>query len=108
MGSPIKVLDNSAGPGPARATGSQVEIAVPVPKEGQDLTPSIRRLHADMCDRFRFTARITIADDGRTDRTWAQALALVGQLCLVLAMQLDQPGRRSDSSRLRARWPSAR
>ncbi|MGA8457127.1 MAG: glycosyltransferase, partial [Streptosporangiaceae bacterium] len=93
MRSPIKVLDNGAWPGPAGPAAPQVEIVVPVRNEERDLAPSIRRLHAYLCDRFPFTARITIADNGSTDGTWAQALALAGQLDLVRAVRLDQPGR---------------
>ena len=66
---------------------------MPVRNEECDLAPSIRRLHAYLCDRFPFTARITIADNGSTDGTWAEALALAGQLDLVRAVRLDQPGR---------------
>src|SRR5580698_8972619 len=90
MRSPIEVLDNGAWPRPA---APQVEIVVPVRNEERDLAASIRRLHAYLCDRFPFTAQITIADNGSTDGTWAQALALTGQLDLVRAVRLDQPGR---------------
>src|SRR6202050_4017985 len=93
MRSPIKVLDNGAWPGSAGPAAPQVEIVVPVRNEERDLAPSIRRLHAYLCDRFPFTARITIADNGSTDGTWAQALALAAQLDLVRAVRLDQPGR---------------
>jgi putative flippase GtrA len=70
-----------------------VEIVVPVRNEERDLAPSVRRLHAYLRDRFPFSARITIADNGSTDRTWAEALALVEDLDLVSAVRLDQPGR---------------
>jgi glycosyltransferase involved in cell wall biosynthesis len=93
MGSPIKVLDNGAEPGPTGPAAPQVEIVVPVRNEERDLAPSIRRLHAYLLDQFPFTARITIADNGSTDGTWAQALALAAQLDLVRAVRLDQPGR---------------
>jgi putative flippase GtrA len=93
MRSPIKVLDNGAWPGPAGPAAPQVEIVVPVRNEERDLAPSIRRLHAYLCDRFPFTARITIADNGSADGTWGQALALAGQLDLVRAVRLEQPGR---------------
>jgi putative flippase GtrA len=101
MRSPIKVADNGAWPGPAGPAAPQVEIVVPVRNEERDLAPSIRRLHAYLCDRFPFTARITIADNGSTDGTWAQALALASQLDLVGAVRLDQPGR---GRALRTAW----
>src|SRR6202042_3761775 len=101
MRSPIEVLDNGAWPRPA---APQVEIVVPVRNEERDLAASIRRLHAYLCDRFPFTAQITIADNGSTDGTWAQALALTGQLDLVRAVRLDQPGR---GRALRTAWSAS-
>jgi putative flippase GtrA len=71
----------------------QVEIVVPVRNEQRDLAPSIRRLHAFVTARFPFRARITIADNGSTDLTWPAAVALAGDLDLVRAVHLQQPGR---------------
>ncbi|MEA2567646.1 MAG: hypothetical protein QOD49_2823, partial [Actinomycetota bacterium] len=48
-----------------------VEIVVPVFNEEQDLATSIRRLHAFLGSSFPFSARVTIADNGSTDGTWA-------------------------------------
>ena len=58
----------------------QVEIVVPVRDEERDLGPSVRRIEAYLRTRLPFTARITIADNGSTDRTWAVALALTSEL----------------------------
>ena len=69
--------------------------------EERDLAPSVRRLHAYLRDRFPFTARITIADNGSTDGTWVEALTLESELSLVRAVHLDQPGR---GRALRAIW----
>jgi putative flippase GtrA len=44
-------------------------------------------------DELPFTARITIADNGSTDGTWAQALALAEELPPVHAVRLERPGR---------------
>ena len=82
----------------------EVEIVVPVRNEEQDLAPSIRRLHAYLNDRFPFTARITIADNGSTDGTWVEALTLESELSLVRAVHLDQPGR---GRALRAIWAAS-
>ena len=84
------------GPGPA-----QVEIVIPVRNEERDLGPSVRRLRAYLDDRFPFAARITIADNGSTDGTWAQALGLAYELPLVRAARLDRPGR---GGALRSAW----
>jgi putative flippase GtrA len=93
MRSPIRVLDHRDGPEPAGPAAPQVEIVVPVRNEERDLAPSVRRLHAYLHDQFPFSARITIADNGSTDGTWPEALALANDLDLVSAVRLDQPGR---------------
>ncbi len=41
---------------------------MPVRNEERDLAPSIRRLHGFLRESFPFTARVTIADNGSTDR----------------------------------------
>ena len=71
----------------------QVDIVVPVRNEERDLAPSIRRLTGFLRESFPFTARVTIADNGSTDGTWAQALALAGELPSVSATRLERPGR---------------
>ena len=51
----------------------QVDIVVPVRNEERDLAPSVRRLVRYLRAQFPFTARVTIADNGSTDGTWAIA-----------------------------------
>ncbi len=79
------------------ATGArpapQVEIVVPVKNEERDLGPSVRRIEAYLRTRFPFSARITIADNGSSDGTWAVALALASEFDAVRAVRLEQPGR---------------
>jgi glycosyltransferase involved in cell wall biosynthesis len=70
-----------------------VEIVIPVRNEDRDLAPCIHRLRTYLCEELPFTARITIADNGSTDGTWAQALELAGELPLVHAVRLERPGR---------------
>lgn len=77
---------------------------MPVRNEERDLAPSVRRLHAYLRDRFPFTARITIADNGSTDGTWTAALVLARELELVRAVRLDQPGR---GRALRSVWSAS-
>jgi putative flippase GtrA len=79
----------------------QVDIVVPVKDEERDLAPSVRRLCAFLRDDFPFSARVTIADNGSTDRTWAVATALSHQFPAVTAVHLEQPGR---GRALRAIW----
>jgi putative flippase GtrA len=71
----------------------QVDIVVPVKNEERDLAPSVRRLVAYLRESFPFTARVTIADNGSTDSTWAVASALAGELDEVRAVHMDLPGR---------------
>jgi putative flippase GtrA len=81
--------------------GVQAEIVVPVRNEERDLVRSVRRLDAHLRDRFPFTARITIADNGSTDGTWTQAMALESELDSVRAVRLERPGR---GGALRSVW----
>jgi len=74
-------------------TALQVDIVVPVRNEERDLAPSIRRLAAYLRESFPFTARITIADNGSTDGTWAIASDLARELGGVRAVHMDLPGR---------------
>jgi putative flippase GtrA len=86
--------DTTGPPGTAGPPGAcQVEIVVPVKDEEADLAPSVRRLHAFLADRFPFTARITIADNGSSDRTWDVATGLAAELDGVRAVRLAQAGR---------------
>jgi putative flippase GtrA len=82
-------------------TDLQVDIVVPVRNEERDLGPSIRRLVAYLRDRFPFTARVTIADNGSTDATWASATGLADEFAEVRAVHMEQPGR---GRALRAIW----
>jgi glycosyltransferase involved in cell wall biosynthesis len=83
----------------------EVEIVVPVRNEQRVLVPNVRRLVAFLRDEFPFTARVTIADNGSTDATWALACGLA-DACpgLVRAVRLDPPGR---GRALRAVWSAS-
>ena len=84
-----------------RGAGVQAEIVIPVRNEERDLALSVRRLDAYLRDRFPFTTRITIADNGSTDRTWQEAQTLAGELASVRAVRLERPGR---GGALRSIW----
>ena len=77
---------------------------VPVRNEDRDLIPGVRRLHAYLRETFPFITRITIADNGSTDGTWAQALALAEELPTVRAVRLERPGR---GGALRSIWSAS-
>jgi putative flippase GtrA len=79
----------------------QVDVVVPVRNEERELVPSIRRLVAYLRESFPFTARVTIADNGSTDTTWAIATGLARELVEVRAIHMDLPGR---GRALRAIW----
>jgi putative flippase GtrA len=83
---------------------AQVEIVIPVRNEEHDLAASVRRLHAFLRDQFPIGTRITIADNGSTDGTWTQALALQAELPAVQAVRLERPGR---GGALRAVWSAS-
>jgi putative flippase GtrA len=107
MRSPDSLL-NSTAPGrpgpPGIPDRARIEIVVPVRNEDHDLAPSVRRLHAYLRDQFPVSTRITIADNGSTDGTWTQALALEAQLPGVRAVRLERPGR---GGALRAIWSAS-
>jgi putative flippase GtrA len=79
----------------------QVDIVVPVRNEERDLAPSVRRLAGYLSESFPFSARITIADNGSTDATWAIAGQLARELPQVRAVRMELPGR---GRALRAIW----
>jgi len=79
----------------------QVDIVVPVRNEERDLAPSVRRLVGYLRESFPFHARITIADNGSTDATWAIASRLARELPEVRAIHMELPGR---GRALRAIW----
>jgi putative flippase GtrA len=79
----------------------QVDIVVPVRNEERDLAPSVRRLVGYLRESFPFTARVTIADNGSTDGTWAIAARLARELDEVRAVRMEEPGR---GRALRAIW----
>jgi Glycosyl transferase family 2 len=79
----------------------QVDIVVPVRNEERDLAPSVRRLVGYLREAFPFTARVTIADNGSSDGTWAIACGLAREFAEVRAVRLEQPGR---GRALRAVW----
>jgi len=79
----------------------QVDIVVPVRNEERDLAPSVRRLVGFLRESFPFSARITIADNGSIDATWAIADRLARELPEVRAVHMELPGR---GRALRAIW----
>ena len=82
----------------------QVDIVVPVRNEERDLAPSVRRLVGYLRESFPFSARITIADNGSTDATWAIASRLARELPEVRAIHMELPGR---GRALRAIWSAS-
>ncbi len=78
-----------------------VDIVVPVHNEEGDLEGSVRRLRDYLDARFPFPARITIADNASTDRTWPIASRLEREIPAVRALRLERKGR---GLALRAAW----
>ena len=106
--SSMKPLDIVADPGRPVADretpAPQVDIVVPVKDEERDLAPSVRRLCSYLREQFPFSARVTIADNSSTDRTWAVATALSRELPGVTAIHMEKPGR---GRALRAIWSAS-
>ncbi len=102
---PSRCLQREAGPlavpPPPAPPGARVEIVIPIRNEERDLGPGVRRLHTYLVRRFPFAARITIADNGSDDGTWARARELEAEFPAVRAIRLPQPGR---GGALRSIW----
>jgi putative flippase GtrA len=101
MSSPQRLYDPWA---PGDAGDPRVEIVVPVRNEQHELAKSIRRLVTYLRTSFPFTAQVTIADNGSTDRTWPIATDLEWMFREVRAVRLRQPGR---GRALRAQWSAS-
>ena len=80
-------------PGVAAGPPPQVEIVLPAHNEQRDLGFNVRRLAAYLRSGFPFRTRITIAENGSTDDTWAVAQALAEELPEVRAVRMEQPGK---------------
>ncbi|MDQ3871843.1 MAG: bifunctional glycosyltransferase family 2/GtrA family protein [Chloroflexota bacterium] len=78
-----------------------VDIVVPVYNEDRDVEGSVRRLRDYLDTRFPFPARITVADNASTDRTWPTASRLEREVPGVRALRLERKGR---GLALRAAW----
>jgi putative flippase GtrA len=96
-------LDGAARP-PAMDRAPRVEIVIPARDEEHDLGPSVRCLLAHLRASFPFPARVTIADNGSTDSTWAVAAALEAEFAEVRAVRLEEPGR---GRALRTLWSAS-
>jgi putative flippase GtrA len=81
-----------------------VDITIPVFNEERALSAGVRRLHAYLRDRFPFSWRITIVDNGSTDATWWEAAHLAKDLPQVRAIHLDRKGR---GFALRTAWSAS-
>ena len=72
---------------------TDIEIVVPAYNERRVIEGSIRRLHTFLSDRFPFSWRIVIADNGSTDGTLAVARRLSYELDGVEALSIRRRGR---------------
>jgi glycosyltransferase involved in cell wall biosynthesis len=70
-----------------------VDVVVPVRNRESDLAGRVPALHSVLCDRFPFSARITIADNASTDGTAGVAEALAAALPDVRVLHLNDKGR---------------
>jgi putative flippase GtrA len=70
-----------------------IDVVIPVYNEADSLGSSVERLHGYLLERFPFSFRVTIADNGSTDGTWEVAQELERGLAHVRALRLDEKGR---------------
>jgi glycosyltransferase involved in cell wall biosynthesis len=88
----------------ADAASPVLDVVVPVHNEQASLERSIRRLHAYLTESFPLAWRITIADSGSTDETWAIACRLATTLPGLRLVRVNQKGR---GRALRTAWESS-
>ncbi|HZS24608.1 MAG TPA: glycosyltransferase [Gaiellaceae bacterium] len=81
-----------------------VEVVVPVRDEEGALEASVRRLDAYLSESFPFTNRITVVDNGSSDRTWQIATRLAAELPSVQVRRVELPGR---GRALQAAWSAS-
>jgi len=83
-------------------TPVELDIVVPVHNEAHVVSDSVRRLHAHLAGWPSW--RITIAENGSTDATLAEAQRLASELPGVRVLQVDGAGR---GLALRTAWSSS-
>lgn len=84
------------GPRPAAFPAARpqlVEVTIPAYNEEEVLEKSVRRLHSYLSASLPHPFVITIADNASTDRTFAIAKRICGELPGVRAVHLDRKGR---------------
>ncbi|MEU3221385.1 dolichyl-phosphate beta-glucosyltransferase [Streptomyces sp. NPDC006971] len=89
------------GPVAAHHPEPVLDVVVPVFNEERDLEPSVRRLHAHLCETFPYPFRITIADNASTDSTPQIAARLADELPEAQWLRLAEKGR---GRALRTAW----
>jgi glycosyltransferase involved in cell wall biosynthesis len=88
----------------AAAASPVLDVVVPVHNEEASLERSVRRLHSYLSESFPLDWRITIADSGSTDETWAIACRLATTLPGMRLVRVNQKGR---GRALRTAWESS-
>lgn len=78
-----------------------LDVVVPVHDEETDLEPCLRRLHAHLTESLPWSFRITVAENGSTDRTPEVAHRVAAELPGVEVLQIPEPGR---GGALRTAW----
>ncbi|MFD0904524.1 glycosyltransferase [Actinomadura sediminis] len=94
------VPDGPAVTGAPRGTAT-LDIVVPVYNEERALAGCVRTLHSFLSGSFPLSWRITILDNGSTDRTGSIARRLAGELREVHAVRLDTRGK---GAAIKAAW----
>ncbi|MFP5372011.1 MAG: glycosyltransferase, partial [Actinomycetes bacterium] len=85
----------------ARARPPVLDVVVPVHDEETDLEPCLCRLHAHLSDALPYSFRITVAENGSTDRTLDVAHRVAAELPGIEVLALPEAGR---GGALRTAW----
>ena len=74
-------------------TRSSVDITIPVLNEQRAIESTLRRLASYLSAECPYDWRITVVDNGSTDRTWSLASSFAAEHSHTRAIRLDRPGR---------------
>jgi glycosyltransferase involved in cell wall biosynthesis len=74
-------------------TRPSVDITIPVLNEQRSIESTLRTLTSYLSAECPYDWRITVVDNGSTDRTWSLANSFAAENSYARAIRLDRPGR---------------
>lgn len=97
-------LDTAVGPAEMTRSTVDVEIAVPVYNEADQLENHVLRLRRFLDSQVPFTSQVKVVDNASTDETWAILERVAATVPGVSAVHLDRKGR---GGAIRTAWSAS-